>query len=302
MQFKTIKSIALCALIITTLHIPQSNAQTLSNQNITLSPMDSIAYAWGVVITNQGLAQYLERRGVFSSQKTDSENALTINEFFRGVEQTISLDATSSYTVGLAVGAQLAQMMEQVNYELREPLNPAIVLTSIMAILRNQPTAMTESEASTLFDNAMNAAQEEANARHEQEQREQFAETIAAGNTFLTENARRSGVTTLPSGLQLEFLRMGDGEKPTRSDRVRVHYHGTLLDGTVFDSSMHRGQDITFGVAQVIHGWQEALQLMPVGSKWRLFIPYHLAYGAQDRGIIRPFSVLIFDVELLAIE
>ena len=303
------KSIALSALIITTLHISQSNAQTLHNQNVTLSPMDSVAYAWGLVIVNQGLLQHLEHNNVFSSQKTDSENAHTINEFFRGAQHSISLDVSSSYSIGLAVGTQLAQMIEQMNEALGESLNPTMVLTSIMEVLRNQPTKMTEGEASTLFENAMNVAEEAARERHAAGLREQFAETITAGNAFLAENARRPGVTTLPSGLQIEIVRTGEGNKPTATDRVRVHYHGTLIDGTVFDSSIDRqnanpeaDMSITFGVTQVISGWVEALQMMPVGSKWRLFIPYHLAYGAQDRGVIRPFSVLVFDVELLGIE
>ena len=118
----------------------------------------------------------------------------------------------------------------------------------------------------------------------------------------LPENAEREEVTTLPSGLQYEVLTTGTGAIPTDTDRVRVHYHGTLIDGTVFDSSVERGEPTTFGVTQVIAGWTEALQLMPVGSKWRLYVPYDLAYGSQDRGEIKPFSTLIFDVELLGIE
>jgi FKBP-type peptidyl-prolyl cis-trans isomerase FklB len=109
-------------------------------------------------------------------------------------------------------------------------------------------------------------------------------------------------VVTLPSGLQYEVLKAGKGAIPTAADRVKVHYHGTLVNGTVFDSSVNRGEPASFGVTQVIAGWTEALKLMPVGSKWRLYIPYDLAYGAQDRGTIKPFSNLIFDVELLEIE
>lgn len=139
-------------------------------------------------------------------------------------------------------------------------------------------------------------------ARQEEDLKGQHTEAIAEGDAFLAENAERDEVTTLPSGLQYEILREGSGAVPTESDRVRVHYHGTLIDGTVFDSSVERGEPTTFGVTQVIAGWTEALQLMPVGSKWRLYVPYDLAYGSQDRGEIKPFSNLIFDVELLGIE
>jgi FKBP-type peptidyl-prolyl cis-trans isomerase FklB len=124
----------------------------------------------------------------------------------------------------------------------------------------------------------------------------------AEGIAFLTENAKRPEVVTTASGLQYEILTAADGAIPTASDSVKVHYHGMLVDGNVFDSSVNRGEPATFGVTQVISGWVEALQLMPVGSKWKLFIPSELAYGAQGAGqSIAPHSTLIFEVELLAI-
>jgi FKBP-type peptidyl-prolyl cis-trans isomerase FklB len=123
-----------------------------------------------------------------------------------------------------------------------------------------------------------------------------------AGIEFLSENAKKDGVVSLPSGLQYEIINEGDGEKPTATDTVNTHYHGTLIDGTVFDSSVQRGESISFPLNGVIKGWTEALQLMPVGSKWRLFVPSDLAYGAQGQGAIQPHSTLIFEVELLAIE
>ena len=122
------------------------------------------------------------------------------------------------------------------------------------------------------------------------------------GKVFLEANAKRAEVTTLASGLQYEVLTQGEGALPSASDSVKVHYHGTLIDGTVFDSSVSRGEPATFGVTQVISGWVEALQLMPVGSKWKLFIPSDLAYGAQGAGqAIAPHSALVFEVELLDI-
>lgn len=125
---------------------------------------------------------------------------------------------------------------------------------------------------------------------------------LEAGKQFLVENATKEGVVVLESGLQYKILQAGDGQVPTANDRVTVHYHGTLIDGTVFDSSIQRGEPATFGVTQVIQGWVEALQLMPKGSKWRLFIPANLAYGSRSAGpMIKPNSALIFDVELLDI-
>ena len=132
--------------------------------------------------------------------------------------------------------------------------------------------------------------------------------TIKYGNSkeegakFLAENALREGVTVTASGLQYEVIKMGKGKKPTATDKVKVHYHGTLTNGTVFDSSVDRNEPITFGLTQVIAGWTEALQLMPVGSKFKLYIPQELGYGSQQAGSIPPYSTLIFEVELLGIE
>ena len=122
------------------------------------------------------------------------------------------------------------------------------------------------------------------------------------GEKFLTENALKEGVTTTESGLQYEVIKMGRGKKPAATDKVKVHYHGTLIDGTVFDSSVDRGEPIVFGLNQVIKGWTEGVQLMPVGSKFRFYIPQELGYGAQQAGSIPPYSTLIFEVELLGIE
>lgn len=133
-------------------------------------------------------------------------------------------------------------------------------------------------------------------------QKEKLEINKKAGEEFLSINKHKEGVVTLPSGLQYQVLKKGDGAKPTPADKVKCHYHGTLINGTVFDSSVQRGEPAVFGVSQVIPGWVEALQQMPVGSKWRLFIPSELAYGEHGAGeVIEPNSALVFDVELLDI-
>ena len=125
----------------------------------------------------------------------------------------------------------------------------------------------------------------------------------AAGEAFLAENAKREGVKVTESGLQYEVLEATIGQKPKATDKVRVHYEGTLIDGTVFDSSYKRGESITFGLNQVIKGWTEGLQLMSIGSKYKLYLPYQLAYGERGAGAnIPPYAALIFTVELLGIE
>jgi FKBP-type peptidyl-prolyl cis-trans isomerase FklB len=159
-------------------------------------------------------------------------------------------------------------------------------------IMNNADTLVTEQEADRLI-----------RSYFAERQQEMLSKNLQEGREFLAENAKREGVVTLPSGLQYEILTESDGPKPSLTDKVKCHYQGTLIDGTVFDSSIRRGQPAVFGVNQVIKGWVEALQLMSVGSKWRLFIPSELAYGEQGAGKdIQPNSTLIFDVELLGIE
>jgi FKBP-type peptidyl-prolyl cis-trans isomerase FklB len=134
-------------------------------------------------------------------------------------------------------------------------------------------------------------------------QQKKAEENTARGKKFLEENKNKTGVVTLPSGLQYQVIKEGTGEKPAATDKVTVHYHGTLIDGTVFDSSVDRGQPASFGLNQVIKGWTEGVQLMKVGSKYRFFIPAELAYGEQSPSpVIGPNSTLIFDVELLSID
>lgn len=126
-----------------------------------------------------------------------------------------------------------------------------------------------------------------------------FSKNLEEGLAFLKKNAERPEVFSLPSGMQYEVIAAGEGPKPSATDRVTTHYHGTTIDGKVFDSSVERGEPASFPLNQVISGWTEALQLMSVGSKWRLFIPPHLAYGERGAGSIAPNSTLIFEVELL---
>jgi FKBP-type peptidyl-prolyl cis-trans isomerase len=135
----------------------------------------------------------------------------------------------------------------------------------------------------------------------EKEMTAKFGANKAAGEEFLAKNKAVEGVVVTQSGLQYEIIKEGKGAQPTFNDQVKVHYTGSLLDGTVFDSSVERGEPAVFGVGQVIKGWTEALQLMTVGSKWKLYIPYDIAYGTRDMGEIKPYSMLIFEVELLEI-
>jgi FKBP-type peptidyl-prolyl cis-trans isomerase FklB len=148
----------------------------------------------------------------------------------------------------------------------------------------------------------LRGALDEINRRMQRMQKQQANAMAAAGEAFLKQNATREDVKVTGSGLQYEILQAGTGQVPGASSTVRVHYHGTLVDGTVFDSSVQRGEPLEFPVNGVISGWTEALQLMPAGSRWKLYIPHELAYGARGAGgAIGPYSTLIFEVELLAV-
>lgn len=156
--------------------------------------------------------------------------------------------------------------------------------------------------ANTIADSDMEAAFAEIRDRMQAKEAEQSKELSAEGGEFLEANAKREEVTVTASGLQYEILTAGEGEMPTAASTVRTHYHGTLIDGSVFDSSVDRGEPAEFPVNGVIAGWTEALQMMPVGSKWRLAVPYNLAYGERGAGgKIGPYTTLVFDVELLDI-
>lgn len=158
-------------------------------------------------------------------------------------------------------------------------------------VFKEKEPSMSYEEAQQLINNYFSELQDKRMELNEK-----------AGEEFLEINKNKAGVKTLPSGLQYEVLKEGNGKKPTATDQVKCHYHGTLIDGTVFDSSVDRGQPATFGVNQVIAGWVEALQLMTEGSKWRLYIPSELAYGERGAGqVIGPNSTLIFDVELIEV-
>lgn len=193
-------------------------------------------------------------------------------------------EARVSYGIGRQLGGQL-----------RDNPPPGASLEAILAGLSDAFNNV----ASPVADEVMTASFQVIRQRMQDEQAAKAEAAAAAGRDYLDENAKRAGVTVLPSGLQYEVLVQGSGAKPSADDQVRTHYHGTLIDGTVFDSSYERGQPAEFPVGGVIPGWVEALQLMNAGSKWRLHVPSELAYGAQAIGSIPPHSVLVFDVELL---
>ena len=260
------------------------------------SELDSLSYMKGVQMS-QGLDQY-----ALNQLRVDS--AYLNNEFVKGIAEGIKLSETEkgvAYIQGLAVGRQInVDMFKGISQQLFG--NDSITLDKnnflagfFAAIKANYDQDMlTEASAyATIHEEAIKAKAME----------EKYADNKAAGEKFLEENKTKEGVQTTASGLQYKVIKEGKGAIPTDSSTVKVNYKGTLIDGTEFDSSYKRNAPATFRANQVIKGWTEALTLMPVGSKWELYIPQELAYGARETGgQIKPFSTLIFEVELLEIE
>ncbi|WP_420187706.1 FKBP-type peptidyl-prolyl cis-trans isomerase [Bacteroides pyogenes] len=189
-----------------------------------------------------------------------------------------------SYAIGLGIGQNLVSMGAK-------SIAVDDFAQAIKDVLECNQTAISHQEARDIVNKYFQELETKMNAAN-----------IEQGKAFLEENKKRGGIVTLPSGLQYEVITEGKGKKAKATDKVKCHYEGTLIDGTLFDSSVKRGQPAVFGVNQVIPGWVEALQLMPEGSKWKLYIPSDLAYGAQGAGeMIPPHSTLIFEVELIEV-
>ncbi len=196
-----------------------------------------------------------------------------------------------SYALGLGIGRQLSQMGA-------DSLNIDDFAQAIKDILAGKEPAVSDAEAQTLVKDFF----EKQEAKQRAAAAEKFKDTKEKGEKYLAENAKKEGVVTLPSGLQYQVIKEGNGRKPKATDKVKCHYEGMLIDGTLFDSSIQRGEPATFPLNGVIAGWTEGLQLMQEGAKYRFFIPYQLGYGEQGAGAsIPPFAALVFDVELIEV-
>lgn len=260
----------------------------LANSNDTLS------YAAGMSQTN-GLIPYLT-----SQLKVDTAY---MADFIAGFKEAMNKTEDPSYNAH-AAGIEIAKMLKErlfpgIENELKgspEALVREKFVEGFVAALKKDTSIYNQQTSASYFEARMKA-------NHEAKQERLYGANREAGKKFLAENAKKEGVVTTPSGLQYKILTKGTGPIPTASQEVKVKYEGKLLDGTIFDSSYKRSDPITkFRCNQVIKGWTEALTMMPVGSTWELYIPYELAYGDADQGKIKPYSMLIFKVELIGIE
>lgn len=252
---------------------------------------DSISYTAGMSATG-GLVGYLLQQKMDTTMMADF-----VKGFMTCVNQGDDPKA-KAYQMGMTIAQQLKErMLPGMKKELTDTpdsIVDPIFYRGFTDALMQDTTLFKVSKAATFFKEKM-----ESNMKARDEKR--YGVNRDAGKQFLAENARKDSVITLPSGLQYKVLVKGNGKVPQMTDKVKVHYEGRLLDGTVFDSSYKRGEPSELTPKQVIKGWTEALTMMPEGSKWQLYIPYDLAYGDREAGQIKPYSMLIFDVELIEI-
>ena len=258
------------------------------------SEIDSLSYMMGVTNT-QGLMDFASQR-----MGVDSAN---IGNFIKGIETGIHMSSKKdkAFQAGIQIGQQISgEMFDGMSRQLfgndsAQTLSKDNFLAGFIAAVKNGAIVSVE-DARTFVETHTEAIKAKA-------LEEKYGENKAAGIKFLEENKTKEGVVTTESGLQYKVIKAGKGEIPTSTSTVKVNYKGTLIDGTEFDSSYKRNAPASFRADQVIKGWTEALTMMPVGSKWELYIPQELAYGSRETGgQIKPFSTLIFEVELLEIE
>lgn len=286
------KKVILSMLIMTAAFMASCTAQA---PKATLNTdLDSLSYSIGMT-QSTGLKQWIVGRMNVDTAYMDD----FIKGVMEGVNKTSKKDV--AYLAGLEIGKQVGnQIIPGINNELfpndsTKTINKNNFLAGFINNTLGNQTLFTADEANTYTQQGVEKLKEQAMVG-------QYGPNKEAGEKFLAENKTKEGVVTTASGLQYKILKEGKGAIPTESSTVKVNYKGTLVDGTEFDSSYDRNEPATFQANQVIKGWTEALTMMPVGSKWELYIPQELAYGSRESGKIKPFSTLIFEVELLGIE
>ena len=254
--------------------------------------VDTFSYLLGKANT-QGLTDYLAHRmGI---------DAAYISDFVKGFQQTELTEGDKKEKARLAGIEIRSQVENQVIAQANKQINDSVDVLNKALFIQGFQDGITKSNMTISMDSVQNVVKKQMDYYHNAKMEKKYGPNRIAGEEFLKKNAKADSVQTTASGLQYKIITKGTGEIPQATDKVKVNYEGRLVDGTVFDSSYKRGQPIDFYANQVIKGWTEALTMMPVGSKWMLYIPQQLAYGSREQGKIPPFSILIFTVELLEI-
>lgn len=257
------------------------------------SDVDSLTYAIGMA-QSEGLTEYLSRQGVDTTY---------IKEFIKGLNEGASAGddkKKAAYYAGIMIGQQVGnQMYEGINRQIygedsTQSISKKNLLAGFISGITGKNALMKKDEAQLYAQTKMEAVKAKA-------MEAQYGENKKAGEAFLAANAKKAGVKTLPGGVQYKVIKEGNGAIPADTSMVKVHYEGKTIDGNVFDSSYNRKEPTTFRANQVIKGWTEALVHMPAGSVWEVYIPQDKAYGSRDAGNIKPFSALIFKIELIEV-
>lgn len=263
----------------------------------TAQPVDTVSvemfsYLIGRLNT-QGLLEYLQRQKGLDSKY--------LPQFVEGLGISELTEADRQAKARISGTEIRRDVEERIMPNITKQMDDSLDLLNREAFLRGFMEGVLGTASDISNDSAMSIVEKQLKYYHENRMDRKYGANRKAGEKFLKNNLKDKSVKQTPSGLQYKVLTQGTGATPTQAQKVKVHYEGRLVDGTVFDSSYKRGQPATFGVTQVIKGWTEALCMMPVGSKWELYIPYQLAYGDQEQSTIPPFSCLVFTVELLEI-
>ena len=270
--------------------VKKSKKQEVAEQVDTI-PMKDFSYAFGIAQTNGLMGYLVQRMGIDTTY---------ISYFINGFD-TPEMDEEAKQMKAYIAGKEIRQQVEsQIVPQVNKQINDSVDLLDKSRFIEGFRAAIAGNTTISL-DSAQTVSNKQMEYYNKVKMEAKYGKNRTDGEAFLKANAKKDSVQTTPSGLQYKVLVAGTGEKPKATDRVKVNYEGHLIDGTEFDSSYKRNQPATFACNQVIKGWTEALTMMPVGSKWEIYIPQELGYGAREAGKIPPLSTLIFTVELLEI-
>ncbi len=300
---RSILALTMLLLAATTISAQQKTTKTATataaaTDTVTPLPVDQFSYYLGISCIG-GLKQYMQ-------QNLGIDTVAYLDDFMRGFKERAEKPDDpnlKAYFAGLQIGDQVMnQILPNINKQITGEDDSTFI--NVAEYLRGYNAAMYMTEKEISLDSANAVSNEQMEYYRNQLMEKKYGDNRRAGEEFLAQNAKKDSVVTLPSGLQYKVITAGTGEKPVSTSRVEVNYEGRLIDGTVFDSSYKRNKSQEFNVTGVIPGFSEALQLMPVGSTWEIYVPQELGYGSQERANspIKPFSTLIFKVELLSIK
>src|SRR5574344_116807 len=299
----TLRTILAVALLATAVSVPAKVTKKANKKAAKVVPVNVDTVSRSDFSFDMGGAQ-VNGLKKYMSQRLNVDTLSNMDDFMRGLKESMNNPTDKklvAYSAGLQIGAQVAnQFLEQLNQQITGEQNKSFLDAD--QYKKGFLAGITGEGLNITVDSATNVANAQMKYYKDQLMEQKYGANRKEGEAFLAENAKKPGVKTLPSGVQYKVIKEGTGAKPNANSSVTVNYEGRLIDGTVFDSSYKRNKPMTFKCNQVIKGWTDAIVQMPVGSTWEIYIPQELGYGSREAGQIKPFSTLIFKVELISIE